>query len=149
MFIVYSSFMVWCFFFKQKTAYEMRISDWSSDVCSSDLPALAKTAARVEASDERNLYRNVAADFVNRHAKRKNRSWQETARLLGLRPDPDTDGELKPIKGGLADNKKWGARRVQEIARRDIRELIDGIEERGEIGRAHVCTPVTNAQLVC
>src|SRR3546814_8449706 len=27
------------FFIKQKTAYEMRISDWSSDVCSSDLPA--------------------------------------------------------------------------------------------------------------
>src|SRR3546814_3471601 len=27
------------FFFKQKTAYEMRISDWSSDVCSSDLRA--------------------------------------------------------------------------------------------------------------
>src|SRR3546814_8885424 len=29
------------FFFKQKTAYEMRISDWSSDVCSSDLPRAA------------------------------------------------------------------------------------------------------------
>src|SRR3546814_8818644 len=29
------------FFFKQKTAYEMRISDWSSDVCSSDLSAEA------------------------------------------------------------------------------------------------------------
>src|SRR3546814_5558549 len=29
------------FFFKQKTAYDMRISDWSSDVCSSDLLALA------------------------------------------------------------------------------------------------------------
>src|SRR3546814_1427721 len=29
----------YCFFFKQKTAYEMRISDWSSDVCSSDLGA--------------------------------------------------------------------------------------------------------------
>src|SRR3546814_2351465 len=29
------------FFFKQKTAYEMRISDWSSDVCSSDLYALS------------------------------------------------------------------------------------------------------------
>src|SRR3546814_15083754 len=29
--------MVVFFFFKQKTAYEMRISDWSSDVCSSDL----------------------------------------------------------------------------------------------------------------
>src|SRR3546814_4775524 len=29
--------MTFFFFFKQKTAYEMRISDWSSDVCSSDL----------------------------------------------------------------------------------------------------------------
>src|SRR3546814_1588721 len=30
------------FFFKQKTAYELRISDWSSDVCSSDLFVLQK-----------------------------------------------------------------------------------------------------------
>src|SRR3546814_7196303 len=30
-------FLFFVFFFKQKTAYEMRISDWSSDVCSSDL----------------------------------------------------------------------------------------------------------------
>src|SRR3546814_8355689 len=30
------------FFFKEKTAYEMRISDWSSDVCSSDLPIFAR-----------------------------------------------------------------------------------------------------------
>src|SRR3546814_13583 len=36
------------FFFKQKTAYEMRISDWSSDVCSSDLVAPANVAGRVE-----------------------------------------------------------------------------------------------------
>src|SRR3546814_9389273 len=34
------------FFFKQKTAYEMRISDWSSDVCSSDLLALLRGAAK-------------------------------------------------------------------------------------------------------
>src|SRR3546814_10115357 len=33
--------LVFFFFFKQNTAYEMRISDWSSDVCSSDLPAIA------------------------------------------------------------------------------------------------------------
>src|SRR3546814_9111267 len=32
-------FFLCVFFFKQKTAYEMRISDWSSDVCSSDLGA--------------------------------------------------------------------------------------------------------------
>src|SRR3546814_13490637 len=34
-----SCLVVCFFFFKQKTAYEMRISDWSSDVCSSDLHA--------------------------------------------------------------------------------------------------------------
>src|SRR3546814_9520957 len=34
-------FIIFVFlFFKQKTAYEMRISDWSSDVCSSDLPQI-------------------------------------------------------------------------------------------------------------
>src|SRR3546814_4969138 len=33
----YIVYIVLFFFFKQKTAYEMRISDWSSDVCSSDL----------------------------------------------------------------------------------------------------------------
>src|SRR3546814_2601368 len=33
-----ASYCLSFFFFKQKTAYEMRISDWSSDVCSSDLP---------------------------------------------------------------------------------------------------------------
>src|SRR3546814_1446884 len=36
--------MLYLFFFKQKTAYEMRISDWSSDVCSSDLCELAGCA---------------------------------------------------------------------------------------------------------
>src|SRR3546814_1280683 len=34
------------FFFKQKTAYEMRISDWSSDVCSSDLMRSGSTSSR-------------------------------------------------------------------------------------------------------
>src|SRR3546814_17296450 len=33
--------LLFFFFFKQKTAYEMRISDWSSDVCSSDLYLMA------------------------------------------------------------------------------------------------------------
>src|SRR3546814_3785525 len=40
-------FFVWCFFFfKQKTAYEMRISAWGSDVCSSDLDRQAAPVAR-------------------------------------------------------------------------------------------------------
>src|SRR3546814_2334017 len=63
----YCCIILFVFFFKQKTAYEMRISDWSSDVCSSDLcrcsqdrrpspPRLAlarpaKPAAREQAAD--------------------------------------------------------------------------------------------------
>src|SRR3546814_9448816 len=39
------------FFFKQKTAYEMRISDWSSDVCSSDLTAAPPTASTAAEAD--------------------------------------------------------------------------------------------------
>src|SRR3546814_7152120 len=39
-----SSIFLCFFFFKQKTAYEMRMSDWSSDVCSSDLHLLAGSA---------------------------------------------------------------------------------------------------------
>src|SRR3546814_7909276 len=38
--MVVCNFQIFIFFFKQKTAYEMRISDWSSDVGSSDLAAL-------------------------------------------------------------------------------------------------------------
>src|SRR3546814_21191209 len=38
------------FFFKQKTAYEMRISDWSSDVCSSDLRRRAPVPTRTEST---------------------------------------------------------------------------------------------------
>src|SRR3546814_2811772 len=38
--------LVGFFFFKQKTAYEMRISDWSSDVCSSDLQCQPQHAER-------------------------------------------------------------------------------------------------------
>src|SRR3546814_7354764 len=38
--------LIFLFFFKQKTAYEMRISDWSSDVCSSDLHAGSGAARR-------------------------------------------------------------------------------------------------------
>src|SRR3546814_4320423 len=42
------SWFVVCFFcYKQKTAYEMRISDWSSDVCSSDLGRLVDEGPRI------------------------------------------------------------------------------------------------------
>src|SRR3546814_14671127 len=48
--VVYVIYFCWLFFFfKQKTAYEMRISDWSSDVCSSDLLPMAALFAGIAA----------------------------------------------------------------------------------------------------
>src|SRR3546814_7134977 len=45
------------FFFKQKTAYEMRISDWSSDVCSSDLGGITiANAPGTGIADDKALY---------------------------------------------------------------------------------------------
>src|SRR3546814_148563 len=52
------------FFFKQKTAYEMRISDWSSDVCSSDLAQwqAAKQGYRQTMRVQAQVVENVQAD---------------------------------------------------------------------------------------
>src|SRR3546814_12838272 len=55
------------FFFKQKTAYEMRISDWSSDVCSSDL-AVAHAALAALALVEHRVAELVADVFQRRVA---------------------------------------------------------------------------------
>src|SRR3546814_8202356 len=50
-------------FFKQKTAYEMRISDWSSDVCSSDL-FKPKRKVRLRGNHENRLERYLEANPV-------------------------------------------------------------------------------------
>src|SRR3546814_16008784 len=78
-FVVFCKFSILFFFFKQKTAYEMRISDWSSDVCSSDLrsmPLMAAAAddllARLDAADRSKpvdidpMMTHVAADIIFR-----------------------------------------------------------------------------------
>src|SRR3546814_6266782 len=45
--------VIFFFFFKQKTAYELRISDWSSDVCSSDLARAGDDPGKCRQSEER------------------------------------------------------------------------------------------------
>src|SRR3546814_12059046 len=82
------------FCFKQKTAYEMRISDWSSDVCSSDLPLIDLALARLG---------SVGSVAVNVHHGRAmldahldpgvHRSYEES--LLG------TAGALGQLRGWL------------------------------------------------
>src|SRR3546814_1405706 len=101
------------FFFKQKTAYEMRISDWSSDVCSSDLDAVpgeaqgrlhreARVLARLLERDPRagarvlrRLHRVLVGPVGQRHARaegqgvhlhrlRHRRSEEHTSELQSL-----------------------------------------------------------------
>src|SRR3546814_7390785 len=52
------------FFFKQKTAYDMRISDWSSDVCSSDLPDCAVITAPVDGAEDVGLGASITWNAV-------------------------------------------------------------------------------------
>src|SRR3546814_5255824 len=69
-----------CSFFKQKTAYEMRISDWSSDVCSSDLRQRCREHVR-PAGDAQNLELGMV-----RHAKAA-----DSTETLAERPDDEVD----------------------------------------------------------
>src|SRR3546814_7891161 len=71
-FVLLSLFLFYFFFFKQKTAYEMRISDWSSDVCSSDLNmvALAKAVPDFHACDARHRHSLRHIDALELGARR-------------------------------------------------------------------------------
>jgi len=95
-------------------------------------PAAEKQVAKRARARERaatdDLFPSVVRTFIERHAKPKNRSWKETARVLGLRPNAET-GKLDVLGGGLAD--KWGKRRIQEICKRDVLDLLEGITDRG------------------
>src|SRR3546814_6595740 len=70
------------FFFKQKTAYEMRISDWSSDVCSSDLN-MAEVSAEIM---ERNQLTAEDIAWLVPHQANK-RIIDATAERMGVGPE--------------------------------------------------------------
>src|SRR3546814_2406366 len=91
-------------FFKQKTAYEIRISDWSSDVCSSDLvrQTFREAAGRLERQ-------NVARRLVDPAA----RGVEEHLSLQKLRRTHD-DGALTRVhrREPAQDLATWEARRA-------------------------------------
>src|SRR3546814_3172342 len=64
------------FFFKQKTAYEMRISDWSSDVCSSDL----RDRSRAQAAPVRLAQEDGARAVQAVHLRASGRQGSEIGR---------------------------------------------------------------------
>jgi integrase len=67
----------------------------------------------------------VAREFITRYC-RKNRTWTETARLLGLKRSGD---DLVVTEGGLVD--RWGKRRLADIRRDEIIAVLDDIVDRG------------------
>src|SRR3546814_4016312 len=89
------------FFFKQKTAYEMRISDWSSDVCSSDLGAAEQERPEEGMADEPQPQSQAAGDGA--------RGIQRAGRLRRA----DAHGAC-PQHGRLMSGQLPSARRSEE-----------------------------------
>src|SRR3546814_8887139 len=91
------------FFFKQKTAYEVRISDWSSDVCSSDLDAFGTQRALELAAEIRNIrqidairHRDSVLDHHMQAGAPESHADLELQRLPGiLFIQPGIDGRMR------------------------------------------------------
>src|SRR3546814_10487112 len=82
---------MWCLLFKQKTAYEMRISDWSSDVCSSDL--IAREAVAVGRGGLQHRTRRILGDV-------KEDAVQIIARFLGRNREARLVDDLNQLGDG-------------------------------------------------
>src|SRR3546814_13413058 len=76
------------FVFKQKTAYEMRISDWSSDVCSSDLTAEQLAAAQPRAAQARGAAGPVPDQRARDHRGAKDVFGEDARRIRRWRDQP-------------------------------------------------------------
>src|SRR3546814_4888500 len=84
------------FFFKQKTAYELRISDWSSDVCSSDLMDMTDALDPARIGDDR----MAAIEDADLHRlEGVNMAGEGNAHLLQRRPPPCAPGFQHPLAG--------------------------------------------------
>jgi integrase len=74
-----------------------------------------------------NTFAGAARDFIEQHARKKVRRWQELARLLGLKPET-----LELIPKGLAD--RWAERPVTEIDGHDVHSVVDEARRLGVPG---------------
>src|SRR3546814_15608920 len=89
------------FFFKQKTAYEMRISDWSSDVCSSDLSLIFADAATGPHSPALASQGRIAAVIAARPQERR-AMLEEAAGISGLHVRrKDAEQKLRAAEANL------------------------------------------------
>src|SRR3546814_3734533 len=126
------------FVFKQKTAYEMRISDWSSDVCSSNLPSGVIQGFDAVTGKLRWAWDMTHPDWNG--APPEGQTWTRgTPNMWTIAAGDEQLGYVYlPMGNATADY--WSSSRT--AAENQYATSL-------EIGRAHVCTPVTNAHLVC
>src|SRR3546814_5988401 len=89
-------FLIVFFFFKQKTAYEMRISDWSSDVCSSDLPGPDPIDWLRVLPPRLQLLRRMHENFCRRGSKRLFQELDDFTQQGGERSEEHTS-ELQSL----------------------------------------------------
>src|SRR3546814_9754490 len=82
----YCIYLIYFFFFKQTTAYELRISDWSSDVCSSDLFRLVEPV--VGADRALNLVDRDALERISRGRSEERRVGKECVSTCRSRWSP-------------------------------------------------------------
>src|SRR3546814_8256414 len=93
--------VVFVFFFKQKTAYEMRISDWSSDVCSSDLGSMRPGDLALYRGDSGHI--NIVTDPKNRETVGGNESNNRVKRTTGYVNSASSIRRPKFARGGVLD----------------------------------------------
>src|SRR3546814_3332282 len=112
------------FFFKQNTAYEMRISDWSSDVCSSDLGAEAEFGGK-----RVHLFRPMVLGDRAAPLATLARRIAEARKALTLRPAVHVVEEFAALLGGRGRGD-----RANDVARGD--DIGEAAEARaGEVQR--------------
>src|SRR3546814_5223038 len=121
----------------------MRISDWSSDVCSSDLPA--------------NFIGGTAADEIRWFFDDAHNARAVDAVLTHV-TITDEHAVSAEVAGKCSLGWLLAQQSVRGLGPVKAEKLTDGIDtveallvriDHEQIGRAHVCTPVTNAHLVC
>src|SRR3546814_16502027 len=129
------------FFFKQKTAYDMRISDWSSDVCSSDLEA-SRRAEIVHARQEiPGLAAIVAGKEIDPHIAARialaagNAQYPAVGQHVAARIEPAMPAEARRIRifsvGGaerILFRRDIGEKAEFRVARRSSEERRVGTE---------------------
>src|SRR3546814_1674263 len=126
-------------FFKQKTAYEMRISDWSSDVCSSDLAAWDQSLAEAQAESAEiwSRFSEVAAENPGAWIRKPASPAEILAVTERNRPIAFPYSKLMVANSSVNQGAGFIVASIAEARRRGIAE--DRLIHLGmEIGRAHV-----------